>query len=845
MYSSAQSRFLILPLVLALQIFEGAFVEGQIGTGTLLGTIRDQESLLQKGAEITLTRLKTNEVFLSLTKTDGGYRFDGVPVGTYEIRVRLSGFRTAVCKGVLLQLGQTVRQDFLLMPGDQDQVDFTDALSIQLEANSAELGEVIGRKKLEDLPLNSRDFTQLAALAPGTTPASSTSSVSSALGNIRVQGMRERDNVTYVDGALFPRFSNFKPSTDALQEFEVKTGLYGADYGIRPGGQIVTVTRSGGNDFHGNLFWFHRNDNLDARNFFEREKQEFKRNQLGATLGGPIQIPGLLDGHDHAWFFISYQLESIREIRPLTAVVPTKTERQGVFSTSLKDPVTGKPFPNNTIPQNRIDVVARKLLAFWPLPNTLGPLNFTSPDSFAPYDNPQFISRIDFKNSEQSRWSGRFAWNSGPYMSIMPFSTFSSTQPLLAFGQSIGNTRTLAGGLTNVASFHWTRRPLQATPSNPKPQVALDLGIPQLLASEVDRSGVPTVEVQGFNSIGDMTIMGPSVTGNWQVKDQISIQRGTHSLKAGVEFRQHYFFINMQSRSRFDFFDRYTGQALADFLLGYPARSTIGGESYRANMHQNSIYLFLQDDWNLSSKLTLTLGLRYEGRLPWKDKRGFVVNFDPQAGGLSSPPLDLELDGGQTGRFAKGISLVSWKKSEAFLPRLGLAYRVGSKSVLRSGFGIYGNEPDVSMLYQLARSPREGAIRFTFNAPLDTPSLHLSAPFPEDLATSAVPTIYGLENPLPLSSTHVWGLSLQHKFSSLMMLDLGYLGSHTANQLDTVSLNDATPGVGDRQIRRPFPAYQSIHMPMADADQTSPLIPIPASVSPRWSGCSVRRASSL
>ena len=159
----------------------------------------------------------------------------------------------------------------------------------------------------------------------------------------------------------------------------------------------MAVTRSGGNDFHGNLFWFHRNDNLDARNFFEPEKQEYKRNQIGATLGGPIRIPRLLDGRDRAWFFVSYQHESIREIRPLTGVVPTDGEREGRFSTTLMDPATGRPFPNNTIPADRINPVAKRLLAFFPRPNTAGALNFTSPDSFAPYDNPQFISRVDFQ----------------------------------------------------------------------------------------------------------------------------------------------------------------------------------------------------------------------------------------------------------------------------------------------------------------------------------------------------------------------------------------------------------------------------------------------------------------
>ena len=818
MHTPPRSLLPILVLAAGLLLLTGTLSMAQTGTGTLLGTVRDGQNEILSGAELTLTRIQTNEVFVALSAANGNYRLDGIPVGDYEIHVSLAGYQTEVRTGVLLQVGQTVRQDFHLLSGDSEEVRRTMAQALQLESEDAELGEVIGRQKLEDMPLNDRDFTKLATLAPGTAPASSTSTSGSAMGNIRVQGMRQRDNVTYVDGSLFPRFSNFKPSTDALQEFEVKTGLYGAEYGIRPGGQIVAVTRSGGNDYHGNLFWFHRNDNLDARNFFEHEKQEYKRNQMGATLGGPIRIPHLMDGRDRAWFFVSYQLESIRELRPLTGVVPTLEQREGRFTAPLRDPATGNLFPNNAIPPDRINPVATRLLAFYPRPNTQGALNFTSPDSFAPYDNPQFITRVDFKDSEQSRWSGRFVWNSGPYVTVRPISAFSAIQPLRAYGQSITNTRTLASGLTNVASIHWTRRPYYAAPSNPKPEASAALGIRQLQDSAVDRMGIPIVEVQGYTNLGDIQLQGDSITGNWQIKEQISFQRGDHSLKTGAEFRQHYMFINMEARSRFYFFDRYSGHALGDFLLGYPARTSLGGESYRANLHQNSLYLFLQDDWKLSPTLTLTLGLRYEGRFPWKDKRGFVSNFDPHRGAIAAPPVDLDLKAGETGRYPAGIPLVSWRWSEGFLPRSGLAWRVGSNSVVRLGYGIYANELDTGMLYRLTRTPREGAIRSTFNAPLNTPVLSLSDPFPEALSRSAVPTIFGVESPLPLSSTHVWGLSLQQKFSPLLMLEAGYLGSHTANQLDTVSLNDARPGTGNRQARRPFPGLQAVHIPMADAD---------------------------
>ena len=790
----------------------------QVDTCFLLGVARNSESKGIENAELTILRIGTNEIFQTLTDKRGDYQVGGLPVGEYRLRLEHFGFRTEVRRGVVLQLGQTHRQDFLLRAGAPTDVVETEAETSLLNSEKAEMGQVIDREKLEDMPINSRDFTELATLVPGTAPASSTSSFSSALGNIRVGGMRERDNITYVDGSMVPRFSNFKPSVDALQEFEVKTGLYGSEYGIRPGGQIVAVTKSGGNDLHGNLFWFHRNDNLDARNFFEHEKQEFKRNQVGGTLGGPVYLPGLIRGQDKAWFFTSYQLESVREIRPLTGVVPTLQQKAGHFSTPILDLVTGSPFPNNTIPEDRFDPVSRRLLAFWPAPNTAGALNFTSPDSSAPYDNPQLIARLDFKTSETSKWSGRFLWNSGPFLSIRPFSEFSSTQPLHTYGQSISNQRTLSGGIQNVASVHWTRRPYDAEISNPKIDVVQSLGVPELQAEEIDRTGVPKVEIQGFTGIGDISLLGRSVLGNWQVKDDIAFQRGRHNIKAGVEFRQHYLFLAMDRRSRFDFFDRYTENAFADFLLGHPARSTSGGESLRGNLHQQSFYWYLQDNWRLSPKLTFTYGVRHELRLPWQDKRGFVTNFDPAQGELSPPLQDLELAEGETGRFEARVPIVEWNRMGAFLPRLGIAYRLASKTAVHTGYGIYSNEPDTGMIYRLVENPRPGAQRLTFNAPLGNPTLALSNPFPAELQDSAVPNYFGLESPLPLSLSHVWGVSLQQELTSNLVVDAGYQGSHTAHVLETVSLNDASPGTGDRQTRRPYPHLQAIHMPLADAD---------------------------
>ena len=793
----------------------GVLLEAQIDTGTILGRVLLADGSAAANAQVSIRQMHTNEVAELLTGPAGYFRRDGLRVGRYQLTVALPGYRTQVLRDLDLLVGQSLRADFRLQPGTAADATVQQAAPALLGAGRTDLGQVIDQEKLDSLPVNARDIGRLAGLAAGAAPSASNR------GNVKVMGMRFKDNLTYIDGTLFTHGdgeTTFKASTDALQEFDVKTGLYSAEYGVRPGGQITAVTKSGSNQFHGNLYWFHRNDNLDARNFFEQRKAEFKRNQMGATLGGPILFPGLFDGRDRAWFFLSYQFRSIRETRPLTGVVPTEAEKRGEFAAPILDPANGQFFPGNRLPDHRLDPVARKLLHFWPSPNRPGPLNFTSPDSTANLDNPQLISRLDFSTSPGNRWAGRFIWDSSPVISSQTFSAFSAVQPLRTYGQSISNTRTFGNGLINAASIHWFFRPYLAGPSHPKPQVPLSLGIPQLLTSEADRSGVPTVVIQGYTGIGDSGAVGHANLGNWQVKDDVSWSRGNHTLRGGVEFRQHYNFYVMQRRSRFEFFSRYTGHAFADFLLGHPARTELGSEDFRGNFHQNSFYFYFKDLWTVRPRLTLTLGLRYELRLPWRTKRGFMANFDVAEGRLipalsiADPPVP------RTGRFEPGYPLVEWNRAAAILPRLGISFRLANATVLRSGYGIYSNEPDLNMVQEMAKNPRPGARRLVFLAPLDRATLRLSDPFPETLADSAAPNHSGMETPLRLAATHSWGLSLQHRLSPGLLLQVGYLGSRSINRLETISINDAVPGEGDRSARRPYPALQTVEMPFADAD---------------------------
>jgi hypothetical protein len=759
------------------------------------------------GATITVRRIATNQTFSALTTSKGEYAVFFLPVGEYTIAAGARGFEGRAKSGVVLQADQTVRVDFVLSAGSAKKTVAEATQTSLLNSQKATVGQIIGNQQLEALPLNARDYVSLTYLTTSVVPVSGNLAIG------RVRGMRQDENVAYIGGALMTDGNGslpFIPNLDALQEFEVKTGLYDSEYGIQPGEQLVVVTKSGTNLVHGDAFDFVRNDVLDARNFFEPIRQPFKRNQYGGTIGGPIYIPKLTDGRNREWFFFAFQDISTRQIAPLTGVVPTDAEREGLFSTSIEDPETGQNFPNNIIPTNRMSPIAQKLLPFWPEPNTPGQLNFTSPNTNLNEDSPQVMSRIEVDRSSHSRWWGQMIWDSSPYVVANAIQTFTAKQPLHTWIASIGNTTTLGSRSVNEAGLHFFRRPYTELSNNPDCDFPETLGIPALLLDPVNRCGVPDVNLQDLLSIGNYNTDGPVMVGSWLARDEFASHKGSHFLQTGLDFRRHYNLFVLDARDSFTFLSRYTGNSIGDFLLGLPSNTSSSGESQRGNFSQDSFYSYLQDMWKASQNLTVNFGLRYELRLPWKDKRGFMANWDPATGWLFPALQSLTLQPWQTGRFQANSPLVSWSPASGLLPRLDLTYRLREKTVIRSGYALYGGEPDVGAVQGFGSNPRPGAEVLQFISALSTPQISLSDPFPASLAQGAVPTLTGIQSPLKLSRTHTWGLSIQHSFSPNWLVDVGYEGSHTSDQLDAVSLNDATPGFGSRQARRPYPDLQTV-----------------------------------
>ena len=765
-----------------------------------------------------MKRLATNELFRTLTTETGDYTLPNLPIDTYELRVSMPGFKTEIRAGITLEIGRTSRIDIQLSPGAVNETVEVTAETPILKTESSELGQVVSNKVVVGLPVRGRDWMGFVALIPGVAPSrGSYGGGGLDATGFNVAGQRRSDNMMYLDGGIVTQgngATTFFPSLDALQEIEVKTGLYAAEFGIKPGGQISTITKSGTNTPHGTLFEFHRNDNLNARNFFDQQAiPEFKTNLFGATLGAPIVIPRLFDGRDRAWFFVSYAGERRRRFRSLTGVVPTLEERGGRFASTIVDPMTRQPFPDNTIPANRISSVSTKLLPLWPEPNTTGRgFNFTSPNSVENVNSDQVMTRVDFNRSQSNRWSAHFVWDSTPSVLLNAIEEFTTVDPKPTWIASLKNSRTFGGSWINDFGIHYFLRAL-SRPNLSRPGFGTSLGVPIL--TELDRDSVPTTTVTGLLSLGGRDLIGPVNIGSWEIRESIGFNKGAHSFKFGYHGRKHFNLEALRARAAYNFIPRYTGNAVADFLLGFPANTAQGSENNRSHAIQNSSFLYFQDNWRATSKLTLSLGLRYEYRGPWKDKRGFATNFNTTTGAFDPPLQNLTLQPWETGRYLADVPLISWTKT-GLLPRLGVAYRLTDKLIVRSGYGAYANEPVYAVVESFGTNPRPNAERLTFLSDATIPILTFEDPFNPQTAGGGLPNATGSQRTLPQAITHTWGLTFQYEVTSRTVFELGYQGSHGVHEPNVIEFNDARPGSGSRQQRRPYPNYQTIRLTTGD-----------------------------
>jgi hypothetical protein len=800
-------------------------------TASLTGQVTDAAGASVPGALIAVTNTGTNRTFTAQTDTAGRYLVLNLPPGNYALRAEAPGFKRLERGGITLQVDQAARIDLALETGAVNETVQVTAEAPLINTETGAKGQVIDNHEIANLPLNGRDFSELAFLTPGVVDSSE--GVANA-GFAAINGGRA-DGVNFQIDGLNNRSNRngdpvVRPSVDAVQEFKVQTSAYAADYGAVGSGMINIALKGGTNQYHGTVYEFVRNDIFDARNFFDVNKRKLRRNQFGGTLGGPVDLPSWLfgplayRGQDRTFFFFSY--EALRERRGDTRVlrVPTLEQRRGDFSALLtatnriflRDPAkTGvcnatnqtACFPGNIIPASRFHPSSARLLDFIPLPNRAG-VNNLATAAVGETDRNDFIVKFDQRIRQNDSLAINFI--RGGSRGASPFSG-----GLPGFGSFSDNGNKQAGArLTNVFNattsnefrFAFTRA------INFSNRGTGDAALQALVSSlsgvaDTALAGVPVISITGYTNIGH-AIAEPldiAVDG-LQFYDALSLVRGRHSLRVGADIIRTKFaqlFAN-NARGTINFLGRVTGQSnatpvpFADFLLGLPESSN-RLVSPRVNTLLSTTYgFFVQDDFKLARRLSLNLGLRYDLFTPPVEQDGILANFVPE--------LNRIIRAGEAG-FPE--ALMTTDKTN-FAPRFGLAWQPFEKDnfVVRGGYGIfYSNAAQNTGRQLLANnfpfSNSQNFIRSTTNLLGFT----FSDPFPATTAGTIATTIpSGIAFDSPTSYMQQYNLTLERKLMKATVLEVGYVGSrgvHLGRRYDINQQIRRSP----TDIVRPFPQY--------------------------------------
>jgi Carboxypeptidase regulatory-like domain/TonB dependent receptor-like, beta-barrel len=804
-------------------------------TGTILGTIRDSSGSVIQGATVTALHVETNLSRSAVTDGNGDYIIASLPIGAYKITATLQGFRQAVMPDVVLQVDQKARIDINLEVGEiANQVTVT-GMAPLVETEGSSVGQVVDNKKIVDLPLNGRDFTQLAALTPGVLTSQTTGQVGEQTGFTMVQAGGGGANKTefLLDGItnqeqLFDGVQ-FRPSVDTLQEFRVLENSFSAEYG-RGSAIINATTKAGTNEFHGSLFEFLRNDKLDARNFFALSKDPNKQNQFGGTVGGPVKLPGIFNGENSTFFF--YGFEGLRIRRGLTrnTLVPGQAFRSGDFSalsTPIRDPLTGQPYPGNRIPDSRISDTSKFLLGFVPLPNnSTGTLQYAA-SSVNDYN--QHSIRVDQRIGKGNLYV-RYSINDQSRVNpgVLPTSG-TVDQETRTQNVVVSYSHIFTPTLLNEVRIGYGRLFNANSPQGLGNNVTVQAGIRGFDQTSINFPGFPNINVTGFGGLINGVAFAPIVnpTNTWHITDNLTLIRGRHNTRIGVDVRRfHLTSTNAAfSRGSFNYSGVYSGNGFADFLLGYPNSGIRDFPRNQFGLTDNQYHFYVQDDFKIAPRLTLFLGLRYEfNTLPRADQAQ-AGRFDPSLGKVvvsTLPNGEINLATQQvasivyptfrdvivTAREVGQPNDLQEIDHKQFSPRVGFAYRPfnNNRTVVRAGYGIF---------YVLQRG----------NPAVSTPIINLpfildefknnSTPVPAFTTASLfdAPFVFGtalintFDTKLRSPYQQEWNLAVQHELLPSLALDVAYVGSKGTRLERTLPFNFAPPGSGPLQNRRPFPRF--------------------------------------
>jgi len=662
-------------------------VHAQVSSGSILGYVYDPSGALIANANVTIADVNHAIVRKAVTDSSGSYGIAEVSPGVYSVTASSPGFGEITQSDVRVLVNTQTRTDFHLPIAGQKKTIQVTALTSEVQTATSEAGAVIEQQQIESVPLNKRDFLQLALLAPGVAPPVQGSELSSyGAFSMNADGGREETNNFLLDGVdnndPYVNRYGVEPPMDSIQEFKVATNSYDAEYGRNSAGQVNVITRQGTDDFHGSTYDYLRNRLLDARNYFDpAETPRLVRNQFGFSVGGPVV-------HDKTFFFASTDWFRDREGFSQLSTVPTQTEDGGDLSAlcqsgfdvnglckpptqagqsavQIYDPLTGQPFQDNRIPSGDISSVAKSILRMYPAPNITGAApnapNFTgSPvqsenDSFGTY-------RVDHRLSASDNLTGRYNFSHIDLFEPWGGSSNGNASANLApgFGDYVKDDiqnvmvqyrRIFSSRIVNTASLSYGRFSRDVLPQNFNTNVGqlwnvIWLNVPP------SGYGFPAINVSGISGAGDNTTL-PDYrhTNTYQLGDELAIERGSHTLKVGGEFRELQLngTLDYYNRGQLFFFGGISGQGpasecsgtgvtcgagLADLLLGYPSFGLQSTGVVSIVMRSQEYAAYAQDDWRVSPNLTLNLGMRYEYVTPPVDPSNQMYTFDQATGSV-------------------------------------------------------------------------------------------------------------------------------------------------------------------------------------------------------------------
>ena len=795
---------------------------GQVANNTsLVGTVTDASGLAVSGAKVTAVNVATNDLYSATTNEEGSYSITFIREGTYTITVEHNGFTKSVQQGILVENNHTVRTDVSLRVGSVSEAVTVNVGAPPISTDDATVAETIDNQSVVDLPLNGRDALKLAATTSNVILGPKTSPTGVPPGEDFIgAGQREITNSLTLDGITIMNnlitVTNVSPSVDAVQEVQVQNGNYTAQYGSYMGVHVDLATKSGTNELHGALFEFGRNDMFDAQPFFAAPgspKRPLHINQFGVEVDGPVSIPKIYKGRNKTFFTASY--EGLRQITsPSQLGTPlTQAMRNGDFSSlctggfnssgvctdaqashQIDNPTTLAPYSNNLIPSNQLSPVAQSLLVYYPLPN-VGTNTFSGPVASNISAN-QTLQRIDQNVGDKIRLFLRYDWQNTNIFGGNITPTSGSYGPANNRNLAIGYTHILTQNLINDFRFgrnHLMTNNLNYWTVNGLLDAGTKLGIPNFTGDTTFHNpGIPDITISGFMGLGNAGSNWYQDDTTWHGYDQVSYRHGSHNFMAGIEIRK---LITGRAaanspRGLFNFTGSRSGNAAADFMLGTPQNEVTPIQEFKGVVAEWRDGFFFLDNWQANSKLTLNYGLRYELPTVPYSVNGNARILNPQQTALIPATVPTP-----------GFSFINPIHND-WAPRLGFAYRVTSRNVVRGGGGIYYN-PNQTNSFTLATTNPPFGITTTFNNSAATP-LSFGNPTP---GTGATPTTYlsaFTENPdLPTPRMYQWNLGVERELWKNAGFELQYLGSHSLHLDRSYFSNRPAPGPGSVNPRRP------------------------------------------